>query len=65
MALSVERMSRLTTYVLAGSSLEQFIQDAKLTGEDATEAEEYWAQMEDAKANLKPGEQMQLPSDWT
>jgi hypothetical protein len=65
MALTVERMSRLTSYVLADSTLDQYLEDAKLTGADVDEAKEYWADMEDAKSKLKPGESLNVPSDWS
>jgi hypothetical protein len=65
MALTVEVMSRLTTYVMADSTVEQFIKDGKITGEDVDAAKEYWTEMEKAKADLKPGEQIMIPSDWS
>ena len=65
MALSIEDMSRLTSYVGANASLEKCLSDSEIPEEDVAEATRYWAEMVDAYANLKPGEQMSVPGEWS
>ena len=65
MAFDVEDMSRLTSYVGARASLEQFIADSEIAEEDVPAATRYWNAMAKAYDDLKPGEQMSVPGEWS
>lgn len=66
MALTVEQMSRMNVFVASDKgTFEQFAKAAKLSKEDEAEAKEFYAELEKAYADAKPGEQIMVPGEWT
>ena len=65
MALTVEDMSRMTSYVMSGSPMEKFIKDSEIPPEDVAETKRYWTGIKNEYDSMKPGESMLVPNEWS
>jgi predicted DNA-binding protein len=65
MKLTVDEMSRISSYVMAEHPVEKYLEDNSVPADRVEAVEDYYDLIENDFNNLKPGQQMTIPSDWS
>ena len=65
MGLPISMVGKLNAYVVAGKSFEDFVKGQEIEPEDTAEAAKLWDNAYSTFKNLKPGESMMSPVEWS